>query len=507
MFEAAEVGNELDKATFKKEVPPLRAELLRLQREELAKSDISMVIIVSGVEGAGKEETVDLLMEWMDTRGIEVHAMWGTTDEERERPRFWRFWRVLPPKGKIGVLFGSWYTEPIVRRTYKELDDSAFDNELHQIVQFERMLTNEGVRVVKFWMHLAKDVQKKRMKKLAKDPATAWRITPETYKFFKKYDRFRAVSEEALRRTSTGFAPWHVVEASDDRYRSLTVMKTIRDTLDQALKESAAAKADRKKRLKPDLPVPKPHNLIRHLDLKQSLTKAVYEKRLAKDTARLNELTRQLRTAGKSLLCVFEGPDAGGKGGSIRKITEATDARIYQVNSVAAPTDEERAHPYLWRFWRHIPMKGRVAIFDRSWYGRVLVERVEGFATPDEWQRAYSEINAFEEQLASFGIVIVKFWMAISPDEQLRRFRDRKTTPYKQYKLTEEDWRNRAKWDAYEAVACDMIEKTSMSIAPWVLVEANDKYWARIKVLETVCERLENAIDGKDASKKKTRKK
>ncbi len=496
MFEAAEVGNEIDKASYKKQAPGIRSALLEIQRE-LAASNTSVVIIVGGVEGAGKGETVNLLMEWMDTRGIEVHAMWGTTDEERERPSFWRFWRVLPPKGKIGILFGSWYSQPIVQRTYKEISEIDFDNDLHKIVQFERMLANEGVVLIKFWMHLAKDVQKKRLKKLQKDPATAWKVTDQTLKFFKKYDRFRTVSEEALRRTSMGFAPWHVVEATDDRYREITVTKTVLDTIRRSLDEAKAAAVERKKKLTPDLPEPTEHNIIRHLDLTQTLTKSDYEKRMDKFRPRLNELTRRLHSANRSLILVFEGPDAAGKGGAIRKLTEAMDARFYQVKSVAAPTDEERAHPYLWRFWRNLPMHGRVTIFDRSWYGRVLVERVEGFATKGEWSRAYAEINAFEEQMAEFGIIIVKFWLATSPDEQLRRFKDRKVTPYKQYKLTEEDWRNRKKWNAYEAVACDMIERTSTEIAPWVLVEANDKQWARVKVVSTVCEHLEKSLKKK----------
>src|SRR5262245_21599234 len=194
------------------------------------------------------------------------------------------------------------------------------------------------------------------------------------------------------------------------------------------------------------------------------------------------------------MLLVFEGPDAAGKGGSIRRLTQAMDARLYQVISVAAPTDEERAHPYLWRFWRHLPRMGRVTIYDRSWYGRVLVERVEGFCRTADWQRAYGEINAFEKQLTDFGVILIKFWLTISPEEQLARFKDRQTTPYKQYKITEEDWRNRNKWDFYEAAACDMIEKTSVETAPWVLVEANNKEWARIKVLKSIVRRLKEEL-------------
>ena len=170
------------------------------------------------------------------------------------------------------------------------------------------------------------------------------------------------------------------------------------------------------------------------------------------------------------------------------------DARLYRVVPIAAPTDEERAHQYLWRFWRHIPRAGRVTIFDRSWYGRVLVERVEGFARPDEWQRAYLEINDFEDQLVAHGTMVTKFWLHISKEEQLRRFKERQKTAFKQYKITDEDWRNRERWDAYEAAINEMAVRTGRRDAPWVLVAGNDKRFARLQILETVCDRLEQTL-------------
>ena len=226
----------------------------------------------------------------------------------------------------------------------------------------------------------------------------------------------------------------------------------------------------------------------------RALDAATYKKELHQAQGELGLLSRRLRKEKRSLILVFEGPDAAGKGGAIRRLTAAMDARDYQVISIAAPTDEERAHPYLWRFWRYLPPTGRVSIYDRSWYGRVLVERVEGFARPDQWQRAFEEINAFEEQLIEHGLILVKFWLAITPDEQLRRFQDRQDTPYKQHKITAEDWRNRDRWDAYEAAACDMIEKTGTESAPWVLVEGNNKEWARVKVLKEVVRRVQSAL-------------
>lgn len=490
MFEAAEVGNQVDKPTYQAQEPQLRADLLAAQAA-LAQSPRSVLVIIAGVEGAGKADTINLLHSWMDARGIEVYAPWDVTDEERERPRMWRFWRVLPPAGRIGVMFGSWYTGPIVARSRGESDDLGFQVDLHRIVQLERMLVNEGIVVVKFWLHLSKAGQKQRLKKLEKNPATAWGVTKQSWKLHKKYRPYVVAAEEALRRTSTGFAPWHIVEATDERYRNLAVATTLLRAMQGAVTEGSA---DPPPAPPAELPVPQPANVLRHLDYSLALPRDEYRQRRDQAAAELGVLARKLHGAGRSLLLVFEGPDAAGKGGAIRRLTEAMDPRNYQVVSVAAPTDEERAHPYLWRFWRRVPRLGRVMIYDRSWYGRVLVERIEGFAREAEWRRAYAEINGFEEELAEAGILLVKFWLAITSDEQLKRFQDRHLKAYKQYKLTEEDWRNRTKWDAYEAAACDMIERTSTASAPWVPVEANDKYWARVKVMETVCDHLRRGL-------------
>jgi polyphosphate:AMP phosphotransferase len=491
MFETAEVGQTIDKETYSSEAPQIRAALLQAQKE-LAGADFSVVLIVGGVEGGGKSEVVNLLLEWLDARGIQTHALWDPTDEERERPPLWRFWRVLPPRGRIGIFFGSWYTQPIIDRVLHGLDRPQLDQALDRIVAFEQMLTNENALIVKFWMHLSKAVQKERLKTLAADPQQRWRVTKQERKFVQHCDTFRQVDEEVLSRTSTGAAPWVIVEATDKRYRNLTVAKTLLRVLEERLKQGQSARP----RFAPG-PTEPPLggvNVLNRLDMSRALDATQYEEKLQKFQGKLNRLTRRLYEKKRSLILVFEGPDAAGKGGAIRRLTAGMDARDYQVIAIGAPTDEESAHPYLWRFWRHLPRLGRVTIYDRSWYGRVLVERVEGFCPPSAWQRAYAEINAFEEQLTQFGIIVLKFWLAITPEEQLRRFKDRETTPYKQYKLTEEDWRNRDKWAAYETAACDMIEKTSTEEAPWVLVEANNKEWARIKVLKTVVRRLRQVL-------------
>ncbi len=492
MFESAEIGHKIDKASYDKEVPALREALLDAQYNLLESAEFSVVILIAGVDGAGKGDTLNLINEWMDPRHIRTRAVGEPTDEERQRPPMWRFWRVLPPKGKIGVFSGCWYWDPIMGRVYGKIKNAELDQCMEHNVRFEKMLTDENVLVLKFWLHLSKEKQKARLKALEKAPATRWRVTDSDWEHHKLYDKLARVAERALRQTSTAVAPWFIVEGSDARYRGLTVGRMILE----AIRKRLALKEGKGRRIHapPLLPAIDNLNLLRTLDLSLKLDKRTYERELAKCQGRINMLTRDPRFKQVSMVLVFEGNDAAGKGGSIRRITRALDARQYQVVPIAAPTEEERAQPYLWRFWRQVPPPGAVLIFDRSWYGRVLVERVEGLAAQAEWMRAYGEINDFEEQLVRNNTVVLKFWLAISKEEQQKRFEERQKTGYKRYKITPEDWRNREKWDAYELAVCDMVDRTSTEIADWTLVEANDKYYARIKVLKTACDRLESAL-------------
>jgi len=232
------------------------------------------------------------------------------------------------------------------------------------------------------------------------------------------------------------------------------------------------------------------------IDLDKSLTRQEYERTLLSRQLQLRELAYRLYVAGRTLVVVFEGWDAAGKGGNIKRVTEKLDPRGYEVFPIAAPRGEDRSHHYLWRFWRRLkpPDEKQIIIFDRSWYGRVMVERVEGFCTEDEWKRAYREINEFERQLVDFGMILVKFWIHISADEQLRRFEERQHTLHKSWKLTEEDWRNRAKWALYEEAVNDMLLKTSTFTAPWTIVEGNDKWFARVKTVSTLLDALSREL-------------
>jgi polyphosphate:AMP phosphotransferase len=485
MFEATKVGRRVDKATFKEQQEELRTQLLLVQ-QELRQTDSSVVIIISGVEGAGKGEVVNRLNEWLDTRGVQTFAFWDETDEERQRPRYWRFWRTLPPRGEMAILFGGWYLAPIEQRVTGKCNDAELDAELNRIVDFERMLIQDGALIVKFWFHLSEKDQKARLKELSRDDRSRWKMLPQKGKFHEHYDHFEFVAERIIRHTDRGASPWYLIEAEDRRYRDLTMGKTLLRAIKQRLSEpppmeppSSSGNLDL-----PEVPSAQV-TVLDQLDLTQLLGREIYKHELRKLQDELNDLCWDAYKRKRSIVLVFEGMDAGGKGGAIRRFTSAIDARLYRAIPVAAPTDEEKAHHYLWRFWRHIPRAGYITIYDRSWYGRVLVERVEG----------YSEINQFEEQLVESGVVLFKFWLQVSQEEQLRRFKDREQVPYKRYKITNEDWRNREKWPRYKAAVNDMVVHTSTESASWTLIEGDDKPFARIKVLKTLRDGLKKALE------------
>ncbi|MDD3352518.1 polyphosphate:AMP phosphotransferase [Zoogloea sp.] len=493
MFESAELEHKLSKSEYDALEPQLRTDLLSAQFELLESKGFATVVLINGIDGAGRGETVNLLNEWMDPRHIEVHAFDEPTDEERQRPALWRFWRALPPKGKIGILFGNWYSDPILGRAFGRIKKAELDQRLSEFNRFEAMLAAEGVLLIKLWFHLSQSGQKKRLKAFEANPDTRWRVQEADWEFYEHYDRYREVAEHVLRCTSTGVAPWVIVDGSDPQYRSVHVGRTLLDALRRKLDFLAKGYKTRQTAA-PLLPPVDQRNLLNALVLNQPMDKKEYDKQLEKLQGRLALAVRSEAFARRSLILVFEGMDAAGKGGAIRRITQALDTRQYHVIPIAAPSDEELAQPYLWRFWRRLPRRGKVAIFDRSWYGRVLVERVEGFCSEADWMRAYAEINDFEDQLVSAGAVVLKFWLSVSPEEQLRRFQDREQEAFKRYKITQEDWRNREKWPLYEPAVCDMIDRTSTENAVWTLVEADNKYYARLKVLRTLVTRLEDAL-------------
>ncbi|HEX5806168.1 MAG TPA: polyphosphate:AMP phosphotransferase, partial [Macromonas sp.] len=368
MFESAEIGHQIDKKTYKREAPKLREALLTAQYRLLNDARSAVVILVNGVDGAGRGETVNLLNEWMDPRHIRTEAFGPKNDADARHPEMWRFWKVLPAKGHIGILFGSWYTDPITDFALGDDKHDRFVHRLERIRQFERMLVAEGVVLVKFWFHLSKKVAKERMKALEADPKTAWRVTPQEKADLKHYDDFIRASDEALRKTSLGEAPWLVIDGSDPGYRSLTAGRHLLAVLEQHLQQPV----ERRKVPRPTLSAPLDEPLDRRSllvaqDYTRHLSRKRYEDELETLQGRLNLLSRDPRMQDRALVVVFEGMDAAGKGSTIRRLTQALDARYYRVVPVAAPNENERAQPYLWRFWRYIPRHGRAVVFDRSW--------------------------------------------------------------------------------------------------------------------------------------------
>ena len=490
MFESAIQHHALDKETYAAEEPKVHGALIDAQLELVERRDFAVVLLVTGFDGAGKGAVIRHLYEWLDPRHLRSNAYDRPTDEERLRPQMWRYWRDLPPKGEISVVFNSWYNAPLIEHARGDIDEPAFERRLGAIERFERMLADEGVLLIKFLLVVSRKEQKRRLAAAAKDPGESRHVLDEW-----GGDSFRKkalpIASRAIRHTSSASAPWIVIPSDDPEYRDLTFGRTIAQSLRARLDRPTQASAPSAPALIPNLDN---RTVLDALDLSLKLEPDAYKRQLDRWQDRLAALTDDKRFRDIAVVAAFEGADAAGKGGSIRRVTAALDPRRFRIHPIAAPTDEEKVQPYLWRFWRRLPRKGHVAVFDRTWYGRVLVERVEGFASEAEWLRAYGEINQFEEQLAESGIVVAKFYLTTSKEEQLRRFEARADSPLKGFKITDEDWRNREKWDAYAHAVNDMVDRTSTPAAPWTLVEAEDKRWARVKVLKTLCRRIEAAL-------------
>ncbi len=495
MFDAAELGQVVGDDEFKERARELRSRLLILQYRSLDLARFPVLIDFAGVEGAGKGTTINMLNTWMDPRFLRTTGYQALTEVERARPRFWRYWRDMPPKGRIGLILSGRYSRPLLGRVYDEFDELEFDSRLSEIIRFENALVDDGALVLKFWMHLSKSQQKKRLEELSADPMLSYRVTDFDWNNHDHYDDFVAAAEHLVTRTNRAGAPWNIIEGTDENYRHLRVGEIIEAELSRHLEahERAAKNPVGGTRVDPN-DVQNGPTVFDSLDLSKKVPKSDYRERLKTRQARLGELGRRAFQQDISSVLVFEGPDAGGKGGAIRRTVWSLDARSYRVHQFAAPTEEERAQHYLWRFWRRLPRAGHVSVFDRSWYGRVLVERAEGFATEGEWRRAYNEINDFENQIVDHGVLLLKFWMHIGEDEQLKRFNKREKSPYKHWKLTDEDWRNRELWDAYLQFGHDLVQFTSTKKAPWILVEGNNKPHARLKVIETFIDHLEERL-------------
>jgi AMP-polyphosphate phosphotransferase len=494
VLEKIDLTKKIKKEEYKSINSQLQIKLGELQRK-VREQKIPVIIAFEGWDAAGKGTMINQLILTLDPRGFTVHPINPPNIEEKHRPFLWRFWIKTPGKGRIAVFDRSWYGRVLVERVNKIVKKSIWSKAYDEIKSFERQLVDDGAVIIKFFLHIDKNKQKKRFKILEKNPSTAWKVTKDDWKHHKQYDKYFNAIEGMLAKTDTEFAPWSIVEAHDRRFATIKVYKTIIDAIERKIYENEQKEEIKKTFVESTIDLNHiSSSVLDKVDLSVSLTREDYDKELKKYQARIMELEHEVYVKRIPVMMVYEGWDAAGKGGNIKRLVRGMDPRGYEVIPIAAPNGVELAHHYLWRFWDKIPKAGHIAIFDRSWYGRVLVERIEGFCSEEEWKRAFREINEMEEHLVNFGTVLIKFWVHIDQEEQLNRFESRKQIPHKQWKITDEDWRNREKWEEYKTAVDDMLFKTSTSYAPWTIVESNSKLYARIKAIKTVVESLEKRL-------------
>jgi polyphosphate:AMP phosphotransferase len=487
MLEKVDLTKTLDKETYRKLMPALEGRLGELQRICREKA-IPVTIVFEGWDAAGKGSLINRLMLSLDARGYTVHPTNSPNEEERLRPFLWRFWTKTPAAGRIAIFDRSWYGRVLIERVAGLVKKKIWQNAYAEITAFERQLSDDGGALIKFFLHISKKEQKKRFDVLVGNKATAWKVSSNDWENHQRYGKFMVAIEDMLAKTDTAYSPWTIVESTNFKFAIVKVFQTVIDSLEQRIARSSSKKPATPRIRRKNLPE---LSILDSVDMTKDVDADEYSKNLKDCQNRLRDLEHQIYVKRIPVMILYEGWDAAGKGGAIRRLVQGLDPRGFEVIPVAAPNDVEKAHHYLWRFWMSVPKAGHIAIFDRTWYGRVLVERVEGFCRSDEWQRAYAEINEMEKQFCDSGTALVKFWLHISADEQLRRFNERQSIKEKQWKITDEDWRNREKWDDYKIAVDDMIRKTSTNNAPWTIVEANSKHFARLKVLTTVIAAIE----------------
>lgn len=507
MLEKVDLTKKMSKEEFKQKMPELEQKIGRLQRQ-CRDLNIPVMVVFEGFGASGKGVQIGRLIQSLDPRGFKVFVIQKETEEERMHPFLWRFWMKTPARGRISIYDGSWYRKVLIDRFEKRTKKKEIPKIYQSICSFEKQLTDDGNVIIKLFLDISKKEQKKRFKKLLENKETAWRVTKGDLERNQKYEIYQSYIEDMLQQTDTDYASWNIIEATDKRFATVkiytTVIKAMEEQVRRALKEQALKESEKvtEKNDKSAGSITEADETAKDLqqsvlakaDLTLSCTKEEYKRKLKKLQDKLELLHGELYRRRIPVVLGFEGWDAGGKGGAIKRLTEKMDPRGYVVNPTASPNDIEKSHHYLWRFWKSMPKDGHIAIFDRTWYGRVMVERIEGFCTKQEWQRAYKEMNDMEKDLADAGAIVIKFWLQIDKDEQERRFKARQEDPEKQWKITDEDWRNREKWEQYEEAVNEMLIRTSTEYAPWVVVEGNDKYYARIKVLENVVSAIEERV-------------
>jgi len=496
MLEKVNLKRVISKTDYRKEIKVLEEKLTALDAP-IKTEGLPVIILFEGWSGAGKGSIIRKLILNLDPRWFRVVNTLPPTVVDLREPMMWRHWLTIPESGELSIMDESWYQEVSALRLENKVDELTNLRHMNEINSFERGLCDNGYLIIKFFLHISKKELKMRMQKLSSHKSTVWRVTDTDRKQSDHYKEYKEAFDSMLEYTNTSNAPWHVVSGMDSNTLTLDVFRIVSESVEEALqlkKEKNQSSTHISAVILPGQYHFVGMPLIKDVDMDHSLTAEKYSKDLKKEQAKLADYHNKLYLHRIPMIIAYEGWDAAGKGGNIKRVSEALDPRGYEVMPIASPTPDEKNRHFLWRFWKRLPKDGHIAIFDRTWYGRVMVERIEGFCSPADWQRAYGEINDFERQLYDWGAIIVKFWINITNEEQLKRFNARKENPEKQWKLTDEDWRNRDKWPKYEEAVNDMIKYTSTDFAPWQIIEGNDKYYARIKTLKIINKAIEDRL-------------
>ena len=483
-FQKIEIVPDIEECLESAKIDLSKKQMLLKERK------LPVIVLFEGWGTSGIGTTLGKVIQNMDPRFYDVETMSKITDEDKRKPFLYRHMLRIPENGKITFYEHGWMNEVTHQYLHKELSHKDYQSRINSINKFERTLVDNGYIVVKFFFHISKDEQAKRMKRLLKHKNTSWRISDDDVWENKHYDKCIKVYDDYLTQTNQSYAPWYVIDATNKKLVQLQVLETlmslIQDRLDHNKQDAPLVENVFEFNEKIDL------NTI---DLSVTISEEDYRKELIKCRKKLKELHNILYRKKIPVIIAYEGWDAAGKGGNIKRVTSGLDPRGYTVYPIAAPDKSELNRHYLWRFYKRLPKDGHIAIFDRTWYGRVMVERLEGFCSENDWQRAYNEMNEFEKELSDWGAIVIKFWVQIDNQTQLERFTERQNTPEKQWKITDEDWRNREKWDQYEEAITEMLNKTNTKFAPWYVLESVDKKYARIKAMKILIREIEERLE------------
>lgn len=465
-----------------------REELVR-QQQVIKEHKVPVFVLIEGWGAAGKGTLIGRLIKALDPRFFRVIKMNAPSEEEKRKPFLWRYMETIPEAGKFVFLDSGWLDELAAAAACQSIDDEALEDRLRQIRIFERQLKDNGYLVVKLFLQIPKEEQEARIEKLRGHKDTRWRVSDKDMMQLRKREKYEKVFDRILEATNTGYVPWNIVDAVDKKQALLQALHILTNQINQAA-ENARILPEILHKDYPLLKMPK----LSSVPLDQEMEKEEYEARLKELQKKLRKLHNKIYRKKIPVIIAYEGWDAAGKGGNIKRLASALDPRGYEVHPIASPEPHEKARHYLWRFYHRLPKDGHIAIFDRTWYGRVMVERIEGFCSENDWKRAYNEMNEFERELSDWGAIVLKFWVHIDKDTQLARFTERANTPGKQWKITDEDWRNREKWDIYEDAVDEMIARTSTEYAPWHIIQSNNKYYARLQAIQIVIDEIEKHL-------------